>query len=123
MKIPAVLLAPAVLVSFFGVILAADLWELPTQQSRIAEASAKTSEIQVIVDGLVCRGKSNFFLSMLSQAPGLVSVDTYVQEHRAVIVFDPTKTSVTRIQQVIETPVRLSDGRIVQPFSVREVRE
>ncbi|MFC1835243.1 hypothetical protein ACFL2Q_10990 [Thermodesulfobacteriota bacterium] len=60
---------------------------------------------------------------MLSQAPGLVSVDTYVQEHRAVILFDPTKISVTQIQQIIETRFRLTDGRIVQPFSVRWVKK
>jgi hypothetical protein len=123
MKIPALLLAPVVVVSFFGVILAANLWELPTQRSQIAEASTKTTEIHVIVDGLFCRGKSNFLVNMLSKAPGLVSVDTYVQEQRAVIVFDPTKISVNEIEQIIETPFRLTDGRIVQPFSVREVRK
>ena len=123
MKIPAFLLAPAVVVSFFGVIFAANHWELPTQQSKIAEASAKTTEINVIVDGLFCRGKSNFLVNMLSQAPGLVSVETYVQEQRAVITFDPTKISVTQIQEIIETRFRLNYGRIVQPFSVREVKE
>ncbi len=123
MKIPAFLLAPAVVVSFFGVVFAANLWDLPTQQSKIAEASAKTTEINVIVNGLFCRGKSNFLVNMLSQVPGLVNVDTYVQEQRAVIVFDPTKISQIRIRQIIETRFRLSDGRIVQPFSVREVRE
>jgi hypothetical protein len=123
MKIPSLLLAPVVIVSFFGVIVAANLWELPTQQSKFEEASANTGEIEIIVNGLFCRGTSNFFISMLSGAPGLVTVETYVQEHRAVIVFDPTKISVPQIRQIIESPVRLRDGRIVQPFQVREVRQ
>ena len=123
MKIPPLLLAPAVVISFFGVILAASLREVPTQQSRITETSGKTKEVSVIVDGLFCRGKSIFFTNMLSQAPGLVSVDTYVQEQRAVIVFDPRIITVAQIQQIIETPFRLDDGSVVQPFAVREVRE
>jgi hypothetical protein len=123
MKFPAVLLAPAVLVSFLAVILAANAWELPTQASKFVESTEKTRRIQVIIDGLFCRGKSNFLLNMLSQSQGLVSVNTYVQEQRAVIVFDPAKTSVAQIRQTIETQFRLDDGRIVQPFKVREVKQ
>ena len=121
MKIPVALLAPIVLVSFVGVILAANLWELPTQQTQFVESTNKTSEMRVIVDGLFCRGTSNFFIGMLSQAPGLINVNTYVQEHLAVISFDPTKTSVKDIREFIESPIRLQDGRVVQPFRVREV--
>lgn len=122
MKIPSALPAPVVLVSFLAVILAANTWELPTQKSEFAETSGKTNQVQLIVDGLFCRGKSNFLLNMLSESPGLISVNTYVQEQRAVIVFDPSKISVPRIRQIIETQFRLDDGRIVQPFSVREVQ-
>ena len=121
MKFPVILLAPVVLVSFFGVILAANLWELPTQKSQFVESPDKTSEIRFIVDGLFCRGTSNFFINMLSQAPGLINVNTYVQEHLAVIAYDPTKTSANDIREFIESPIRLEDGRIVQPFRVREV--
>ena len=77
----------------------------------------------MIVDGLRCRGTSNFFLGKLSDVDGLISVNTYVQEHRAVIVFDPARISVEEIRGIIEAPVRLRNGRIVQPFTVREVRE
>jgi len=122
MKVPTALLAPIVLVSFLAVIIAANAWELPTQTSEFSQTSAKTQEVQVIVDGLFCRGKSNFLVRMLSESPGLITVNTYVQEQRAVIVFDPSKISVHQIQQVIETQFRLEDGRIVQPFRVREVR-
>ena len=123
MKIPVGWLAPVVLVSFFGVILTANLWELPTQQHRFGETASETQEIQMIVDGLRCRGTSNFFLNKLSDVNGLISVNTYVQEHRAVIVFDPAQISTDDIRQIIEAPVRLRNGRIVQPFTVREVWE
>ena len=123
MRIPPGWLAPFVLISFIGVILAANLWELPTQQHRFGETSTKTQEIQMIVDGLRCRGTSNFFLSKLSGVDGLISVNTYVQEHRAVIAFDPTQISVEEIRGIIEAPVRLRNGRIVRPFAVREMLE
>jgi hypothetical protein len=123
MKIPTGWLTPLVLVSFVGVILAANLWELPTQQHQFENTSEKTQELQIIVDGLRCRGTSNFFLGKLSDVDGLISVNTYVQEHRAVIVFDPTRISVEEIRQIIEAPVRLRNGRTVKPFTVREVLE
>jgi hypothetical protein len=123
MKIPLGWLAPLVLVSFIGIVLAANLWELPTQQHQFGETSAKTQEIRMIVDGLRCRGTSNFFLSKLSDVEGLISVNTYVQEHRAVIVFDPSRISVEEIRGMIEAPVRLRTGRIVRPFTVQEVWE
>ncbi len=123
MKIPPGWLAPLVLVLFIGVILAANVWELPTQQHRFGEAAANTVDLQMIVDGLRCRGTSNFFMSKLSGADGVISVNTYVQEHRAIIVFDPIQISTEEIRQIIEAPVRLKDGRTVQPFTVREVCE
>jgi hypothetical protein len=123
MKIQTGWLAPVVLVSFFGIILAANVWELPTQQHQFGDTSTNTRDIQMIVDGLRCRGTSNFFLNKLSGVVGLISVNTYVQEHRAVIVYDPSKISVEEIQQVIEAPVRLRNNRIVKPFTVREILE
>ena len=123
MKIPAGWLAPVVLVSFIGVILAANIWELPTQQFQFEQSTRTTRSIEVIVDGLRCRGTSNFFMSKLSGTAGLISVNTYVQEYRAIIVFDPSKITVKDIQQIIEAPVRLRNGRIVKPFTVRELRE
>lgn len=123
MKIQAGWLTPVVLVSFIGIILIANVWELPTQQQQFGEAAANTHTIQMIVDGLRCRGTSNFFMNRLSDVDGLISVNTYVQEHRAALVFDPTRISVEEIRRIIEAPVRLKNGRIVQPFSVREIRE
>ena len=123
MKIPVIWLAPIVILSFIGVILAANLWELPTQQHQFGEFAAETRNVEMIVDGLRCRGTSTFFLNKLSGVDGLVSVNTFVQEHRAAIVYDPSTISAREIQKIIEAPVRLRNGRVVKPFIVREVRE
>lgn len=121
MKIHTGWLAPLVLATFLGVVLAANMWELPTQQHRFNEGSSVTGRVEMIVDGLRCRGTSNFFVNQLSEVPGIVSVDTYVQEHRAVIVFNPENISVDGIRQKIEAPVRLQNGQVVKPFTVLEV--
>ena len=123
MKIPAALLAPVVLVTFAAVILAANAWELPTQKNEFAVTADGARQVQFLVDGLFCRGKSNFFVNMLAESHGLISVNTYVQEQRAVIVFDPSKISEPEIRQIIETQFQLDDGRIVQPFKVRALNE
>jgi len=103
------------------VILAANMWELPTQQHQFSKNSSAANQVEMIVDGLRCRGTSTFFVNKLSETDGIVSVDTYVQEHRAVITFNPEQMSVEGIRQTIEAPVRLQNGQVVKPFTVREV--
>jgi hypothetical protein len=110
-----------VISSFFGVILVANAWELPSTRHQFEETGGETVEVQMLVDGLRCRGTANFFVNMLSPIDGLVSVDTYVQEHRAVLVYDPALITAEEIRRVIDAPVKLRDGRVVQPFRVRKV--
>ena len=50
-------LAPLVLVTFLGVVLAANMWELPTQQHQFSKDSSATSQVEMIVDGLRCLRK------------------------------------------------------------------
>jgi copper chaperone CopZ len=77
----------------------------------------------MIVEGLRCRGTSNFFIKKIEKLPGLLSVSTFVQEHRAEIHYDPSRIDVQKIRGVIEEPVRLQDGRLVKPFKVLEIGE
>jgi copper chaperone CopZ len=123
MRIPSYLLAPLVLVVFFGTILIGRTWELPTMGQKFADSSGEPKTVQVIVEGLRCRGTSNFFMKKVEKTPGLLSVSTFVQEHRAEIRFDPSQIDTRKIRQVIEEPVRLQDGRLVKPFKVVEIRD
>ena len=123
MKIPSFLLAPLVLVIFFGTILIGRTWELPTMGQTFADSSGEPKTVQMIVDGLRCRGTSNFFIKKIEKEPGLLSVSTFVQEHRAEIRYDPLRIDVESIRRIIEEPVRLQDGRLVKAFKVVEIRE
>ena len=120
MKIPATWLAPAVVLLFVGIILIGNGWELPSMQTQLGQTSGKTAEVGMIVDGLHCRGTSNFLIKKISSVPGIVSVSTYVQEHRAVLKYDPGIIDPQGIRTAIESPEQIN-GRMVAPFKVKEV--
>lgn len=123
MKVHPVLLPPMVVAAFFATILGGQLWELPTMQHEFSTIQSEGREVAMIVDGLHCRGTSNYFVSRLEDTPGLLGVATYVQEHRAVIQYDPEVISVEEIREIIEDFVFLPDGRMVRPFGVTEILE
>ena len=121
MRIPTALLAPLVIALFFGIMLAGDLWELPSMKHQFAESAGGEETVEMIVRGLQCRGTSNFFIKMIGETPGILSATTYVQEYRAVIKYDPSQIDVDGIKHTIEKPVRLRDGRTLRPFKVLEI--
>jgi hypothetical protein len=123
MKIHPVLLPPLVIAAFFATVLGGQAWELPTMQHEFSTADAEGQQVEMIVDGLRCRGTSNFFVARLQEIPGLLGVTTYVQEHRAAIQYDPEAITVEGIREAIEEPVFLPDGRMVWPFKVAEILE
>jgi copper chaperone CopZ len=123
MRIRSSLLAPMVVVLFLATIWIGKLWELPSMERTFAAAPGEVHSADFVVEGLRCRGTSNFFMSMTEGVPGIVSVTTFVQEHRATIKFDPSQIDIQGISRAIEQPVRLRDGRVVSPFRVLEIRE
>ena len=123
MRIHPALLPPVVALLFLGSILAARSWELPTMQHRFSDAGSRGRNVQMVVEGLRCRGTSSFFVQRLEQVPGLLAVGTYVQEHRATITYDPSLITPQRIQEIIEEPIMQPDGMIVRPFRVSKILE
>ncbi len=123
MKIHSFLLAPLVGVVFLGVILVGNSWELPSMQKQFGESSGGIESVDIFVDGLRCRGTSNVFMKIVGEVPGVISVSTFVQEHRAAIKYDPSQIDPEGIAEVIEKPIRLRDGRMMRPFQVSEIQE
>lgn len=121
MKVHASFLAPLVLFAFLGIVLAGAAWELPTMQKEFATDVGEGTSVSMIVRGLRCRGTSNFFMEVVERIPGVLSVTTFVQEHRAEIEYNPDQTDPEAIARAIEVPVRLHDGRVVEPFKVTEI--
>ncbi len=121
MRIPIWLLTPLVVAFFLGSIFITKNWELPSVAKEFSTASGKTATAELIIKGLRCRGTANFFMKRLEKVPGIVSVSTYVQEHRAAIEFDPGKIDEEAMIAEIEKPVRARNGRMVKPFTVTEI--
>ena len=122
MRMPAFLLAPVVAVIFLAMIGIGRSVELPSASREFGSATGETKEATMIVDGLRCRGTSNFLVKRLQELPGVVGVTTYVQEHRAVIEYEPVKVDVKGLQKAIEAPLIRQDGTAVRPFTVREIK-
>jgi len=123
MRIHPVLLPPLVALIFLGALVAARSWELPTMQHRFSTGTSERQEVEMLVEGLRCRATSDFFVKRLQDVPGLLAVDTYVQEHRASITYDPTRIAPERIREIIEEPVIIQDGSFVRPFRVTQIIE
>ncbi len=115
-------LAPFVIISFLGIMLLGNAWELPSMKKEFAENVGEVRTLNMIVNGLKCRATSNFMIRRIGQIPGVVSVTTYVQEHRAIIEYKPSQIDPDDISRAIERPIRLRDKRIVYPFKVLEIK-
>ena len=122
MKIHSALLAPVVGVVFLGVILMGSAWELPSMQKQFGKSAEREKSVEMIVNGLRCRGTSNFFMKVVGEIPGVVSVSTYVQEHRASIKYDPSQINPDEIAEIINEPVNMRNGRTAKPFQVTEIK-
>lgn len=123
MKFNSSILAPLVIAAFFGIIFIGNFWELPSMQKQFSQSSGEIKTVNIIVNGLHCRGTSNFFMKIVGDAPGVVSISTFVQEHRAEIKYDPSKTDPEKIGAFIEKPVKLHSGNTVKPFTVTKIME
>ena len=90
-------------------------------EHEFGEAEGEQEVVEMIVRNLTCRGKSNFFMKKLEGVEGVISVSTYVQEQRANIKYDTSRTDPERLKRIIEEPVRLQDGSMVPLFEVLEI--
>ncbi len=124
MRIPTWSVPPLIVCCFFAVIAVGKTWELPTMTHEFASTApaGEEKEVQMIVEGLRCRGTSNFLVARLQSMPGIRGVETFVQEHRAIILFDAGILTVDQIRQKIEEPYRDEDGSEFTVFTVAEVK-
>lgn len=121
MKVPLSLFSPVVGGLFLLAIFVGRSWELPSQSHTFGDGGSESRKVEMVVDGLHCRGTANYLTDKIGDMPGLLSLTTFVQKHLAQIEYDPAVTSVEEIRREIERAVELDDGRIVQPFEVLEV--
>jgi hypothetical protein len=86
----------------------------PTTMVAFDQAPGETSVF--IVDGVKCQGTAAYFTSMYDSVPGIISIETFASEHKAIFTYDPSVISTDSIKAVMETPVHFDDGTSAQAF-------
>lgn len=127
-KSAARVLAVMILVIMFGGIVLALNYPLPTytREYQKNDSAIPLQKVEMIVKGVRCRRSSMTLGKMLEPDPGIVKVETYVSEFRAVMVFDPAKTSGARLQEAIQRGLEVNDKKTgllkrIYPFEVESV--
>ena len=101
--------------------------KLPTLKKTfpLYETKSGFSQVDMIVNGLRCRGKSSTLGYILGQDPGIAYLETYVSEFRARILYDPAQTNPDKIRKEIEAGrkyIRKGDGKsFLLKFQVEKV--
>ena len=87
----------------------------PTLTKVFANQPGETATF--VVDGIRCWGTARFFTSLYEETPGVLSIQAYASERKAVFTFDPAAISRDRIRAIMETPIPFSDGTTSQVFT------
>ena len=119
MRIPRLLIPAIVIVSLFGGYFLRSAFTQPTT----AVAYDQTSGVQAtfIVDGVKCKGTAAFFTSLYDSIPGIIGIETFATEHKAIFTFDPGTISRDSIRAIMEAPIPFDDGTTEQIFKCLSV--
>jgi hypothetical protein len=114
MRIPRIVIPILVIAALFGGYFLRTAFTQPTTNKAAGgEAGAKTV---FIVDGLKCKGTASFFSSLYDSIPGIVGIETFATEHKAVFTYNPETVSIDSIKAVMEAPIIFDDGSSAQIF-------
>ncbi len=91
--------------------------------TSISLAAGQGQKLVCVVEGLRCKGTAHFFTSLYEGVDGISGIETYATEHRAVFTYDPSAITPSQIQEIMETPVPLRDGRRVRVFQCLSLEE
>jgi len=94
-----------------------------THPSSSVQFSANGSKkVTCIVDGIRCKGTSDFFIRLYSKTPGIAHIETYATEHKAIIKYDPNLITPNQIRSVMEAQIPLRDGTSRQVFFCQSMK-
>lgn len=105
---------------FGGYLLRAAVTFPTTTVGGVAQSGAK---LECIVSGVKCKGTAAFFTSLYDSTAGILAIETYATEQRAVFTYDPAVITPAQIEGVMEQPVLLNDGTSAQVFECLSQKE
>ncbi len=119
MRIPKLLIPAIVIASLFGGYFLRSAFTQPTTATTYDQKSGATATF--IVDGVKCKGTAAFFTSLYDSIPGVIGIETFATEHKAVFTYDPDAITIDSIRSIMEAEIPFDDGtreRIFKCLSV-----
>ncbi len=114
MRIPRLIIPLLLFVALLGGYFLRTAFTQPT--TNIAYDTKAGSQVVCVVDGLKCKGTAGFFTSLYDNMPGIIGIETFATEHKAVITYDPNVIGPDNIKQVMEQEILFQDGSREQVF-------
>jgi hypothetical protein len=74
-----------------------------------------------IVDGLKCKGTAAYFSSLYDSTSGVIAIETFASENKAVITYDPDLITRDSIKTIMEQIVTFDDGTSSRVFTCRSI--
>ena len=122
MKVSKYIVPALVIAALFGGYGLRAAFTQPTTNVTLG-AAGEGAKLECVVDGVKCKGTAGFFTSLYKDVPGINGIETFATEQRAIFTYDPGVITPERIKEIMEAPVPLRDGRLVQVFTCLSMEE
>jgi hypothetical protein len=117
MRLPGLILPLLVAAALYGGYNLRLLFTQPSTNSTYDTNDATTGTKNIfIVDGLKCKGTAAFFSSLYDSIPGIIRIETFATEHKALVTYDPDIITRDSIKAVMEKEILFEDGTSGQVF-------
>jgi hypothetical protein len=119
MRLPKLIIPLLVVLAMSGGYFLRNVFTQPT--TNVAFNTEKGTQATFIVDGLKCKGTAAFFTSLYDSVPGIIGIETFATEYKAIVTYDPDIITRDSIKSVMEQEVTFEDnsrGQIFKCISV-----
>lgn len=120
MRVPPVTIPALVLGTLLAGYSLRTVFTRPSTQVTFSTDPGK--EAAFVIEGLRCKGTAVYLGSLYDEVPGILRIETFASERKAVFTYDDLQISPQRIREIMEAPVPLEDGGLRQVFRCVSVK-
>ena len=126
MKLPSAFIPGAVLAFALLCLPLRDAFVYPAASVTFDESGAAggavVRRVEMIVQGVKCKGTAEFFVSRYENQEGILGLEAFAADHKVVVTYDASKIDEDGIRAIGEAPVKLKNGELRRLFVVEELR-
>jgi len=119
MRIPHTVVPALVIAALTGGYFLRAAFTQPTTNIAYDKRAGATATF--IVDGVKCKGTAGLFTSLYDSTQGIIGIETFATEHKAIFTFDPAMITRDSIRAIMEAPFPFADGTKSQIFKCLSV--